>query len=84
MTKQTEKQQKTEIDQLMLFTLKREVLKTSVHLQTAPAAETHPAEKHWLKKQLNVVKVTYIPSRYMNDNCMKNRGAIFTANKNIY
>jgi hypothetical protein len=33
------------MDQLMLFTTKYELLKTSEHLQTAFAAETHVAEQ---------------------------------------
>jgi hypothetical protein len=43
--------------QLRLSTLKNDLLKISVHLQTAFAAETHLAEGQWLKEQLNVVKL---------------------------
>jgi hypothetical protein len=45
------------MDQIRLFTLKHGLLKMSVHLQTAFAAETHLAEGKWLKEQLNVVKL---------------------------
>jgi hypothetical protein len=41
----------------MLFTLKHDLLKVYVHLQTAFAAETHLAEGQWLKEQLNMVKL---------------------------
>jgi hypothetical protein len=36
------------MDQLRLFTLKHDLLKISVDLQTALAAETHLAEGQWL------------------------------------
>jgi hypothetical protein len=45
------------MDQIRLFTLKNDVLKISVHLQTAIAAETRLAEGQWLKEQLNVIKL---------------------------
>jgi hypothetical protein len=45
------------MDQLRLFKLKHDLLKISVDLQTAFAAETHLAEGQWLKEQLNVVKL---------------------------
>jgi hypothetical protein len=54
-TKETTKQRK--MDHLRLFTLNYDLLKISVDLQTAFAAETHPAEGQWLKEQLNVVKL---------------------------
>jgi hypothetical protein len=54
-TKQTTKQRK--MDQLRLFKLKHNLLKISVDLQTAFAADTHLAEGQWLKEQLNVVKL---------------------------
>jgi hypothetical protein len=50
-TKERRKQQK--MDHLRLFTLKYDLLKISVDLQTAFAAETHLAEGQWLKEQLN-------------------------------
>jgi hypothetical protein len=53
-TKQTTKQRK--MDQPRLFTLKHDLLKISVDLQTIFEAETHRAEGQWLKEQLNVVK----------------------------
>jgi hypothetical protein len=43
------------MDHLRLFTLKYDLLKISVYLQTAFAADTHLAEGQWLKEQLNVV-----------------------------
>jgi hypothetical protein len=45
------------MDQLRLFKLKHDLLKISVDLQTAFAADTHLAEGQWLKEQLNVVKL---------------------------
>jgi hypothetical protein len=39
-----------------LFTLEHQLLKISVYLQTAFAAQTHLAEGQWLKEQLNMVK----------------------------
>jgi hypothetical protein len=48
---------KTKMDQLRLSKLKHDVLKISVDLQTAFAADTHLAEGQWLKEQLNVVKL---------------------------
>jgi hypothetical protein len=54
-TKQTTKQRK--MDQLRLFKLKHDLLKISVDLQTAFAADIHLAEGQWLKEQLNVAKL---------------------------
>jgi hypothetical protein len=51
----TTKQRK--LDQLRLFKLRHDLLKISVDLQTAFAAETHLAEGQWLKEQLKVVKL---------------------------
>jgi hypothetical protein len=45
------------MDQLRLFTLKYDVLKMSVDIQTAFAAETHLAEGQWLKEQLNGLNI---------------------------
>jgi hypothetical protein len=45
------------MDQLRLFKLKNDLLKLSLNLQTAFAADTHLAEGQWLKEQLNVVKL---------------------------
>jgi hypothetical protein len=53
-TKQTKQIQ---MDQLRLFKLKPDLLKISVDLQTAFAADTHLAERQWLKEQLDVVKL---------------------------
>jgi hypothetical protein len=44
------------MDHIRLFKLKHDLLKISVDLQTAFAADTHLAEGQWLKEQLNVVK----------------------------
>jgi hypothetical protein len=43
------------MDPLRLLKLKTDLLKISVDLQTACAADTHLAEGQWLKEQLNVV-----------------------------
>jgi hypothetical protein len=45
------------MDQLRLPVLKCELLKISVYLHTALAAETHLAGGQWLEEQLNVVKL---------------------------
>jgi hypothetical protein len=54
-TKETTNQRN--MDQLRLFTLKYDLLKVSVDLQTAFAGETHLGEGQWLKEQLNVLKL---------------------------
>jgi hypothetical protein len=53
--KQKKKERKG--NQLRLFKLRRGLLKISINLQTAFAADTHLAEGQWLKEQLNVVKL---------------------------
>jgi hypothetical protein len=58
------------MDQLRLFTLKYDLLKISVDLQTAFAAETHLAQGATER-----VKVTYVPSRNTNADCFQDRGA---------
>jgi translation initiation factor 1 (eIF-1/SUI1) len=45
------KQKHGEIDQLRLFTFKREFQKISVDLQTALATGTHLSEGQWLEEQ---------------------------------
>jgi hypothetical protein len=45
------------MDQLRLLTLKHNLLKISVDLQTVFSAETRLAEWQWLKEQLNVLKL---------------------------
>jgi hypothetical protein len=45
------------MDQLRLFKLKHDLLKISIDLQTAFAADTHLAEVQWLTEQLNMVKL---------------------------
>jgi hypothetical protein len=69
--------------QLRLFKLRHDLLKISVDLQTAFAADTHLAEGQWLKEQLNVVKL-YVPSGNTNAESFQDRGAIFSATKGIY
>jgi hypothetical protein len=69
---------------LKLFTLKLYLLKISVYLHTTFAAETHLTEGQWLKEQLNVIKLRYVPSRKTNAVCFEDRGAIFSARKDIY
>jgi hypothetical protein len=51
----TRKQRK--LNQLRLFKLRRDLLKLSIYLQTALAADTHLAAGQWLKEQLNFVKL---------------------------
>jgi hypothetical protein len=57
-TKETTKQRK--MDQLRRFTLKYDLLKISLDLQTAFAAKTHLAEGQWLKEQLNLTKLSVL------------------------
>jgi hypothetical protein len=76
-TKQTNKNNKK--DHLRLFTLKYNLLKISVDLQTAFAAETHLADGATERG-----KVTYVPSRNTNADCFQDRGALFSAAKNTY
>jgi hypothetical protein len=76
-TKTTTKHRK--IEQLRLSTLKYDLLKLSVDLQTAFAAENHPAEG-----ATESVKVTYVPGRNTNADCFQERGAMFSATKDIY
>jgi hypothetical protein len=51
------KDNKTKNESPNAFTLKYDLLKISIDLQTAFAAETHFAERQWLKEQLNVLKL---------------------------
>jgi hypothetical protein len=71
------------MDQLRLFTLKHESLKISVHLHTAFAAETHPAEGQWLKEQLIMVKLRMfrVGTRMAT---VSRTGAMFSATEDIY
>jgi hypothetical protein len=69
------------MDNLRLFTLKYDLLKIYVYLQTAFAAETRLAEGQLLKER---VKIPYVPSRNTNADCFQNRGAMFSAAKNMY
>jgi hypothetical protein len=77
--KTNKKQQRRKMDHLRLFKLKYDLLKISVDLQTAFAAETHLAEGATERG-----KVTYVPSGNTNVDCFQGRGAIFSATKNIY
>jgi hypothetical protein len=43
---------KGKMDHLRLFPHKHKLLKISIYLQTAFAAETHLAEGQWLKEQI--------------------------------
>jgi hypothetical protein len=56
-TKQKNPTKQRQMDQIRLFKLKYDLLKISVDLQTAFAADTHRTEGQWLKEQLNVVKL---------------------------
>jgi hypothetical protein len=79
------KQQKTRKNgSRKAFTLKHELLKISVNLQTAFAEEPRLAEGKWLQEQLKVVKLRYVPSRNTNADCFEGRGTIFSASKNMY
>jgi hypothetical protein len=51
------KQENRKVNQLRLFKLNRDLLKISINLQTALAADTHLAEGQRLKVQMNVVKL---------------------------
>jgi hypothetical protein len=77
-TKTTTTKQR-EMDQLRPFTLKHDLVKISVDLQTAFAADTHPAER-----ATESGKVMYVLSRNTNDDCFKDRGVIFSAIKDNY
>jgi hypothetical protein len=56
-TTQDKTTKQTKMDHLRLFKLKHDLLKITVDLQTAFAADTHLAEGQWLKEQLTVVKL---------------------------
>jgi hypothetical protein len=45
------------MDHLGLFTLKHELLKISLYLQTSCVAEANLAEGQWPQEQLNLVKL---------------------------
>jgi hypothetical protein len=62
------------IDQPRRFKLKHDLLKISVDLQTAFAADAHLAEG-----ATEGGKVTYVLSRNTNADCFQNRGAIIKA-----
>jgi hypothetical protein len=67
------------MDQLIIFILKYVLLKLSVDLQIAFSKETHLAEGATERG-----KVTYVPSRNTNAGCFQDRGAMFSATKDIY
>jgi hypothetical protein len=56
-TANTGQNKQRKVNQLSLFKLKHDLLKISIDLQTALAADTHLAEGQWPKEQLNVVKL---------------------------
>jgi hypothetical protein len=58
------------------FTIKHELLKISVHLRTAFAAEIHLAEEQWLLGATKCGKAMYVLSRNMNTNSFEDRGVI--------
>jgi hypothetical protein len=64
------------MDQLRRFKLKHDLLKISLDLQTAFAADTHLAEG-----TIERGKITYVPSRNTNAGCLQDRGALFSATK---
>jgi hypothetical protein len=76
--KRTKNNKNKEVDQLRLLTLKHKK-KIWSYLQTAFAAETHPAGGDAERG-----KVTYVLSRNTNDDCVEDRGAKFSATKYIY
>jgi hypothetical protein len=45
-----ERRKQRKVNQLRLFKLRRDLLKISINLQTALAADTHLAEGQWLKE----------------------------------
>jgi hypothetical protein len=59
------------VEQLRIFTLKHDLLKISVDLQTTFAAETHLAERQWLKEQLfsNTLSSNNNNNNNNNNNC---------------
>jgi hypothetical protein len=71
---QKKQQRQRKLDQLGLFTLKYDLLKISVDLQTAFAADTHLAEGATERG-----KVTYVTSRNTNADCFQDRGTIITS-----
>lgn len=64
------------MEQLRLFTLRYESLKTSLRLHAALAVETRVADGKWLKNQLNL-KLRHAPRRKMYADCFEVREAIF-------
>jgi hypothetical protein len=66
------------MDTFKLLTLKHEVLKIYVNIQTAVAVETHLAEKQWLEK-LKVVKLRMFRVRTGIPTVSRTEGAIFNS-----
>jgi hypothetical protein len=56
-TANTGQNKQRKMDQLKLSKLKHDLLKISIDLQTAFAADTHLAEGQWLKERRNVIKL---------------------------
>jgi hypothetical protein len=51
------------MNQIRLLTLKQEFVKICVSIHTAFTVETHLAEGQWLEEQVNILKLTNVPSR---------------------
>jgi hypothetical protein len=65
------------MNQLRLFTLKHELLKISVDLQTGFTAGTHLAEGQWLEERVNLVKLRMFRAE------TRGQGSTFSATKDI-
>jgi hypothetical protein len=71
------------MDHIRIFKLKDDLLKISVDLQTAFAADTHLAEGQWLKEQLNVVKLRMFRVGTRMQTVSRAYAALFSATKGI-
>jgi hypothetical protein len=72
------------MDQFMLFTLKHDLLKVSVDLQTAFVADKYLSDWQWLKEQLIVVKLRTFRVGTRMPTVSRTGGAMFSATKGIY
>jgi hypothetical protein len=77
--RKTRKQRK--VNQLRLFKLKHDLLKISIDLQTALAADTHLAEGQWLTEQLNLVKLGMFRVRTRRPTVSRTEGQYFVPQK---
>jgi hypothetical protein len=68
----------------MILTLKQEFLKIYASLQTAFAAAAHLADGQWVQNQVNMLKLTHVPSRNPKAGYFGGRRATFSANKHVY